>query len=414
MLSAEKIDTIHSVLCFYDENRADSSAVKTELSPHAAAYAAPRYSDKQYAVTEAGVAVIPITGTLVHRGSQMDSMSGLTSYSGLEKMIGMAAADADVKGILFDMATPGGQADGVFDLGRMIRAIEKPTLAIANSEALSAGYALAAAADKVMVTSTGRLGSIGVRTRHLDQSQKNAKAGLVYTDVFAGAKKLNGNPNAPLAENVRAEMQAEIDGLHVQFSDYVAEMRGMSADAVRAQEAGVYTGQAAIDAGLADAMMSFNDSLGMFEMQVSGMSGFTNGGSRQIPKGVVTMSNKEAQAAATPSAEQIAAQAADARITGATEMQARIKAIQMCDEAKGREKLASHLAFNTGMNADEAKALLAVAPQEVAQAATVNALAAGMATVTNPNVGADAAPQTEPAQAAALWDRSNKKLHIVK
>jgi signal peptide peptidase SppA len=420
LLQAEKAAVIEAVLCRHEQGeKVDAvSADKQELSPHAAAYAASRFSDKPYAVTDAGVAVIPITGTLVYRGSQLDSMSGLTSYSLIEKLANTAAADADVKGILFDLSTPGGQADGVFDLGTSIRAIQKPKIAVANSLALSAGYALAAAADKVIVTSTGRVGSIGVIALHVDQSQKNAKAGLAYTAIHAGAKKNHGTPHAPLAEPARADMQATVDGLYTQFVDYVSQMRGISADAVRAQEAGVYSGQQAVDAGLADAVMSFNDSLAEFEAQVSKPAGFTNGGSRQF-KGVIAMTT-EAKAAATISAEQLAAQTAketlEARNAGATEMQARIKSIQTCDEAKGREKLAAHLAFNTAMNADDAKALLAAAPQETAQAVATNALSAGMAAVTNPQVGAGAAqePEQTQAQASSLWERSNKKLHVVK
>lgn len=424
LLQADKAAVIEAVFRAHDSGGGHPAADANQTtSPHAVAYASARFSDKPYAVTDAGVAVIQVTGTLVHRGSQMDAMSGLTSYARIEKLADTAAADTDVKGIVFDFDSPGGQADGVFDLGRKIRAIQKPKIAIANGMALSAAYALAAAADKVIVTSTGRVGSVGVIALHVDQSQKNAKAGYTYTAIHAGAKKTHGSPHAPLAEPARADMQAIVDDLYAQFADFVSEMRGMSADDLRAHEAGVYSGQSAVNEGLADAVMSFNDSLAEFEAQVSKPAGFTNGGSRQLPKGVMTMSN-EAQAAATLSAEQLAAQAAkettqaalEARNSGATEMQARIKAIQTCDEAKGREKLAAHLAFNTAMNADEAKALLAAAPQEAAQAAAAgNALAAGMAAVTNPNVGADTAQDPNPQAASSdLWNRSNQKLHRVK
>ena len=47
----------------------------------------------------------------------------------------------------------------------------------------------------------------------------------------------------------------------------------------------------------------------------------------------------------------------------AAEATARIQAILTCDEAKGRSQMAQHLAFQTKMSADEAKALLAVSPE---------------------------------------------------
>lgn len=70
----------------------------------------------------------------------------------------------------------------------------------------------------------------------------------------------------------------------------------------------------------------------------------------------------------------------------------RIGGIQNCEEAKGRSALASHLAFNTNMSVDDARAVMAAAPKEAAApAAAVNPLHAAMANTPNPNVGADGA-----------------------
>ena len=130
--------------------------------------------------------------------------------------------------------------------------------------------------------------------------------------------------------------------------------------------------------------------------------------------------SKEAQAAAMEviTAEQLATQVAAAQASGATQMQARIKDIQTCDEAKGRSKLAAHLAFNTAMGIDDAKAMLAASAVEAVEAVgQASALAAGMAKLTNPAVGSEAAAATDPnpqAEAAAVWNRSNAKLRAVK
>lgn len=423
LLDPEKAAVIESVFRAYAGGKLPEASDAKAPVPMAAAYASPRFADKPYVVTEAGVAVIPVIGTLVHRGSQMDAMSGLTSYTLLESQIVAAAADADVRGIMLEIDSRGGQADGAFALGEKIRAVEKPVLASVNETALSGGYLIAAAANRITVTPTGRVGSIGVIVLHRDQSGANTKAGITYTAVYAGAKKNDGTPHAPLTGSALADTQAMVFALRDHFVDYVAAMRDMDVLEVRDTEAGIFSGKSAVNIGLADAVMSFNDSLAEFEAQVSNPAGFTNGGSRQLPKGVMTMSN-QAQAAATLSAEQLAAQAEkekaketlEARNSGATEMQARIKSIQTCDEAKGREKLAAHLAFNTAMNADDAKALLAASPQEAAQfVAAGNALAAGMAAVANPNVGADAAQDpNHQAVSSDLWNRSNQKLHRVK
>lgn len=59
---------------------------------------------------------------------------------------------------------------------------------------------------------------------------------------------------------------------------------------------------------------------------------------------------------------------ANARTEAAKAERARVSGIQNCEEAKGRESLASHLAFNTDMGVDAAKAVLAASPKADASA----------------------------------------------
>jgi capsid assembly protease len=232
--------------------------------PMAAAYAAPRFAGKPYVVTESGVAVLPITGTLVHRGSGMDALSGLQSYTSLERQIDMAATDPDVRGIFLEIDSPGGQAAGSFALGEKLRTVDKPKVAHVNEMALSGGYLLAAAADKIVMAPTGRVGSIGVIALHQDRSKANAKAGIHYTAIYAGAKKADGSPHAPLTDSAKQAMQENVNSLYEHFVSYVAQMRGIDQADVRAQEAGIFSGQMALDNGLADEIKGFNEALAAF------------------------------------------------------------------------------------------------------------------------------------------------------
>jgi|SRR5579885_2688290 len=75
-----------------------------------------------------------------------------------------------------------------------------------------------------------------------------------------------------------------------------------------------------------------------------------------------------ALASARSAAEQAAAAAkADGEKSGAKAAQDRIKAILSSKEAKGREDLANHLAFNTEMAADDAIVTLSAAPKAAEQ-----------------------------------------------
>lgn len=395
----------------------DFTATLVKAEPMAVAYAAERYRDKPYILTDKGVAVVPVLGTMVHRGSFLDSASGLTNYQRLENQFNALANDPDVKAVLLEMDTPGGQAAGVFDLAASLSKMGKPLWASVNENAHSAGYALAAVADRITLARTASAGSIGVIALHVDQSGKNAKDGYAYTAIHAGAKKAMGSPHAPLADDARTELQARVDTLYSHFIEHVAQARHLDPAAVRAQEAGTFMGQSAVDAGLADEVMSFNDTLAALEAHVSAKPVFPSAAlqpRRQTTRSTA-MSTPEATAE-TFTADQVAAQLAAARKEGADTMQSRIRDIQACEEATGRESLARHIAFNTAMSAEDAKALLSASPKEAVELVQGNALAAAMGKLTNPAVGVDSAvvdadPQ---AQSAALWSHSNNKLRAVK
>lgn len=77
----------------------------------------------------------------------------------------------------------------------------------------------------------------------------------------------------------------------------------------------------------------------------------------------------------------------DEQVDAAAAMQARCEAITGCEEAKGREGLANHLAFKTSMSVDDAKVALAAAPKATGTSAS-SALDAAMS---NSGGGADIA-----------------------
>ena len=210
-----------------------------------------------------GIAVIPVVGTLVRRTVGLEAQSGLTSYGLIAERLDAALSDNAVKGILLDIDSPGGEAGGVFDLADKIFAARnvKPIWAVANDEAFSAAYAIAAAADKIYLSRTGGVGSVGVIAVHLDQSVAEADAGLKYTAVFAGEHKNDLSPHEPLSDPARAQLQAEVDRVYALFTESVARMRGIDLSAVKATEAALYFGEQSLAVGLADRIGTMGDAL---------------------------------------------------------------------------------------------------------------------------------------------------------
>ncbi|WKB54373.1 S49 family peptidase [Eleftheria terrae] len=222
--------------------------------------------------TAPGIALIPIHGTLVRRSMGLEAASGLTSYAEIGARLDAALADPEVKGILLDIDSPGGEAGGVFELAQRIRTASrsKPVWAHANDAAYSAAYAIAAAASRLTLSQTAGIGSIGVIALHVDQSAKDLQDGLAYRAVYAGHHKNDFSPHQPLTPEAASALQTEVDRLYAIFVGSVAQMRGLSQDAVRATEARLLFGHGGVDAGLADAVLSLEDVQAEFAARLAG------------------------------------------------------------------------------------------------------------------------------------------------
>jgi signal peptide peptidase SppA len=206
----------------------------------------------------AGVAIIPICGTLVQKSGSLRPYSGMTGYDGIRMNFLTALEDAQVRGIALDIDSPGGEVSGCFDLVDMIHAArgQKPTWAILNETAYSAAYAIASAADRITVPRTGGTGSIGVVVMHTDFSRALDKAGITVTLLSYGDRKTDGNQFEPLDRAARARFQADIDMMGDLFVETVARNRGLRAADVRGQQARTFLGENGVRAGLADAVMA--------------------------------------------------------------------------------------------------------------------------------------------------------------
>jgi signal peptide peptidase SppA len=207
------------------------------------------------------LAVIPVHGTLVQRGDSLDAASGLRSYEAIREDFDEAMQRGDIDAVLLDIDSGGGEAAGVFDLVDYIasRHKEKPVYAFVNEHAYSAAYAIACAAEKIFLPRTGGAGSIGVVAVHLDQSGFDEKAGLQYTPVYAGARKIDGWPHSPLTREAHERLQARVDMIYGVFTESVARHRGLPQSRVIATQADCFDGSAAVEAGLADGMATFDE-----------------------------------------------------------------------------------------------------------------------------------------------------------
>lgn len=210
-----------------------------------------------------GIAVIEIDGPLQQRACWFDG------YDAIRARFGAALVDPAVRGVALRLNTPGGVAAGCFEaaaaMRRMADDVGKPVWAFADESAYSAGYALACVADKIYVPRPGGVGSVGVVTCLYDLTKMNEQAGIRVVVLTSGERKADGNPDVLLTGDQIARWQTRTMELANQFAESVAASRKMTAEDVLALQAGVFYGDAAVTAGLADGVSSWDEFIRMLE-----------------------------------------------------------------------------------------------------------------------------------------------------
>ncbi|MGI0120085.1 S49 family peptidase [Zooshikella sp. RANM57] len=334
-----------------------------------------------------GIAVIPVEGTLTHRYGYLNPYSGMTGYDGIQVKLDTALEDDDVRGILLDINSPGGSANGCMDLADAVYEARqiKPIWALVDEQATSAAYAIASGANHVIAPRTAQTGSIGVIMAHVDQSKAHEKLGIHVTFIHAGAHKADGNAYQPLPEGVKERFQQEIDSLYTLFVDTVARNRQLNTETIRKTEAAIYSSEQAQEMGLIDQILPASQVLTVFTHHLND--------TRAI---MTTPTEPKVNAQQTqPVVEPVDTDAIKA--SAIQQERERCLSILQCEAAEGRMTTAIHL-VKSGMAAEDAKALLETLPKAEATApkkenTTQNAFTQHMNNDQHPNIPSENTPE---------------------
>lgn len=206
------------------------------------------------------VAVVSVDGPLMQRGGWF-----WDGYDAIVERTREAFAEPKARAVMLKLNSPGGIAAGCFEASRQLRAMAqasgKPLIAYADEMACSAAYALACGASKIFLPSSGEIGSVGVLSAVVSMKRGLEKAGVDVEVIRSGKAKASGHPYDPMSDEAVAREQATVDALAAQFYALVAAARGMPADAVAALEGDTRLGAAAVAAGLADGVLTFDEAV---------------------------------------------------------------------------------------------------------------------------------------------------------
>lgn len=369
-----------------DSREEERSAQESRVDLLAAfGYEAPG-SDKPFAYAD-GIAFIPVSGLLINRFGC--SWGWVTGYNFIRNQMNAALEDEDVKFIVYDVDSGGGEVAGCFELCDEIyasRAI-KPSVAVVDSSCYSAAYAIGSSASRVIVAPSAGVGSIGVVAMHTSYKKMFDKVGIDVTFIYSGSHKVDGNPYEALPARVKADIQARVSKTREKFVALVARNRGLDPQAVFDTEAQCYGAEDGLMLGLVDAIapptgavMGFIDeqSRSVTDDKENAMSG----NAEQKPGAETSAASPE-----NPAAPHAAPVASSAEQRNAE--RERIQGILNCEEAAERKELAEHLALQTDLSVEAARGILAAAPAKKAEPAAASPFTAAMDAGKHPNVGAE-------------------------
>lgn len=207
------------------------------------------------------IAILGLGGVMTQKGSDFAG----TSTEQFTRTFNAAVASSRIKGIVIDADSPGGEVFGTPELASAVFDARgsKPIVAVANPEAASAAFWVATAADKLFVSSSGHVGSVGVLSMHVDQSKALEQAGLDVSFITFGAHKVEGNSFEPLDEEARAHFQERVNTIGGEFVGAVAKNRNVSRSTVSSDfgQGRMLRGKEAVDAGMADGTGTLDDVL---------------------------------------------------------------------------------------------------------------------------------------------------------
>lgn len=369
-----------------------SVAARENESPEAVASKLGRELQNTYNATERdGVAILPVTGPLFRYANIFTSISGATSYELIAKDFRVALDNPQIKAIILDIDSPGGEVNGVSELSSMIYEARgtKPIIAYASGDAASGAYWIASAADEIIVSETSALGSIGVVGMYRADDENNKTIEIVSSQ--SPHKRLDVS-----SDEGRIRLQTRIDSMADVFIRSIARHRNIDPQNVLSDYGGgdVMIGQNAVLAGLADRIGSLDNLIQeLSATKAPQIEGFLASTPTQSTKEKTPMTLEELKANHPELVTQIAS---DAR---ATERK-RFEDILGSEEAKGREKLAQEIALGTELSHVEASHLLSCASPDVK--AQVSDFETAMANTKNPDIKPEGEQQEDDIDAVAL------------
>jgi len=185
-----------------------------------------------------GIATISVVGTLGKGLSKIEKCCGATDYEDIEADI-EKAVEANVRGIFFEIDSPGGQCTGNGEVADLIQSLRGriPMIAYTDDMMCSAAYNIGVSCDYVFASTSATVGSIGTIVPFVDESGMWAEEGLKFDAITNAQGDLKATMMGPSigTEAQRAYLQQYVEDAFSLFKANVLRNRVVPEEAMRGQ-----------------------------------------------------------------------------------------------------------------------------------------------------------------------------------
>lgn len=219
---------------------------------------------------------VPVTGTILGGTGDGATFGAATYGYDVARTIDQLGAD-DADGLVLEMNTPGGTIHGSRAIADAVERYQKrtghPVTAFVQGLSASGGMYAMAGADEVLVDHGSLVGSIGVVSGPFERYRDvtgipgsllapgvTTEGGITQEYLSQGEGKDFGNPYRDMTEEERAVWTAGLAREYDAFVAWVSQGRGIPEATVKDQlGAYLYDAQTAVDVGLADAVLGYDE-----------------------------------------------------------------------------------------------------------------------------------------------------------
>ena len=208
------------------------------------------------------IGVIKINGTLVNEYHPTNRYWGEVSYDEIAAAAQAMQQNPEVKAVILDISSPGGDANGIErgSSALSLLAKEKPLYTYTGSMMCSGGYWLGCVGQQIWASSMSTVGSIGVVAIHRSFEKAFQKQGIDVTVMRQGKFKMILNPFEDLSPDAEKMMMDQMAIIYGMFLGHVSDHRGVSVQDLMtgAGQGQTFLGVQAIKEGLVDQIGDFS------------------------------------------------------------------------------------------------------------------------------------------------------------